>query len=83
VAWLSYPCSVLTLRCRSESGLVIRATGIATIRTDTAITHTDTTDLIDIMVMARRTTGTTMGTMAIEFTAITAIITTIATKVSE
>jgi hypothetical protein len=58
--------------------LVIRATGIVTIRldTDTVITHTDTTDLIDTMVMVLRITDTTMGpTMAIEFTVITAIIT--------
>jgi hypothetical protein len=50
--------------------------GIVTIRLDTAITRTDTTDLIDTMVMALRITDTTMGTtMAIEFTVITAIIT--------
>jgi hypothetical protein len=58
------------------SDLVIRAMGIVTIRLDTAITRTDTTDLIDTMVMALRITDTTMGTtMAIEFTVITAIIT--------
>jgi len=44
---------------------------------DTVITRTVTTDHIDTMVMALRTTGTTM---AIEFTVITAIITTIATN---
>jgi hypothetical protein len=60
--------------------LVIRATVIAIIRPDTAITRMDTTGRIDTMVMALRTTDTTMGTMEIEFTVITAIITTIATK---
>jgi hypothetical protein len=55
------------------SDLVIPATGIATIRMDTAITRTDTTDLIDTMAI------TEAPTMGIEFTAITAI-TTIATE---
>jgi hypothetical protein len=41
---------------------------------DTAITRTDTTDLIDTMVI------TEAPTMCIEFTAITGIIITIATK---
>jgi hypothetical protein len=68
------------LKCQSESGSVILVTGIATIRLDTAITRIATTDLIVTMAMALRTTDTTMGTMAIEFTVITAIITTIATK---
>jgi hypothetical protein len=60
--------------------LVIRATDIVIIRMDTAITRTGTIGHIDTMVMALRTIDTTMGTMAIEFTAITAIITTIITK---
>ena len=50
---------------------------------DTAIIHIGTIGRIDTMVMALRTIDTTMGTMVIEFTvitAITAIITTIATK---
>jgi hypothetical protein len=53
--------------------------GIATIRMDTAITLTDTTDRIGTMAttQGRSTTGTT----GIEFTATTVIIiTTIATK---
>jgi hypothetical protein len=71
------------LKCQSESGSVILVTGIATIRLDTAITRIATTDLIVTMAMALRTTDTTMGTMAIEFTVITAIITTIATKLKQ
>jgi hypothetical protein len=66
-----------------ESDLVIQATGIVIIPldTDTAITRTDTTDLIDTMVMAHRITDTTMGTtMVIVFTVTTAIIATIVTK---
>jgi hypothetical protein len=54
--------------------------GIATIRMDMAITRIGTTDLIDTMVMALRTIDTTMGTMVIEFTVITAIIATITTN---
>jgi hypothetical protein len=80
VDWFSFPRSVLTRRFQSELGLVIRATVIAIIRTDTAITRMDTTDLIGTTAMALRTIDTTMGTMAIEFTAIIAIITTIATN---
>jgi hypothetical protein len=61
--------------------LVIRAMGIVTILlTDTAIPRTDTIDHTDTMVMALRIIGTTMGTMAIEFTVITAIIATTITK---
>jgi hypothetical protein len=46
------------LRYRLESGLAIRATVIAIIRMDTAITPTDTIDLIGTtaITMARRTT---------------------------
>jgi hypothetical protein len=80
VDWLSYPRSVLTLRCRSELGLVIQATAIATIRTDTAIPGIGTIDHIDIMVMALPIIDTTMDTMVIELTVTTAIITTIDTK---
>ena len=59
--WLSSRRSVLTLRCQLESGSVIRVTGIATIRMDTAITRMGTTDLIDTMaiIQALRTIGTT------------------------
>jgi hypothetical protein len=74
-----YPRSVLTLRCQLESGSVIRAMDIATIRMDTAITRTDTTDLIDttVILQALRTIGAT----GIEFTVTIAItITTIATN---
>ena len=74
-----YPRSVLTRRCQSELGSVIRAMGIATIRMDTAITHTDITDLIDtpVIIQALRTIGAT----GIEFTGTIAItITTIATN---
>jgi hypothetical protein len=56
--------------------------GIATIRMDTAITRTDTTDLIDtpVIIQALRTIGPT----GIEFTGTIAItITTIATKLDE
>jgi hypothetical protein len=62
-----------------ESGSVIRAMDIATIRMDTAITRTDTTDRIDTMAIPRapRTTGTGTG-----FTATTGIIITIATKLA-
>jgi hypothetical protein len=60
--------------------LVIRATVIAPIHTDMAITRTGTTDHTDTMVMVLRITGTTMGTMAIEFTATTVIITITTTK---
>jgi hypothetical protein len=55
-------------------GMARRA--ITTIRMDTAITRTDTTDLIDTMVI------TEAPTMCIEFTAITAIIVTIVTNVA-
>ena len=75
-----YPRSVLTLRCQLESGSVIRAMDIATILLmDTAITRTDTTDLIDttVILQALRTIGAT----GIEFTGTIAItITTIATN---
>jgi hypothetical protein len=72
--------SVLTLKCRLESGSVIRAMDIATIRMDTAITRTDTTDHIDTMVItqALRTIGLT-GT---GFTVTTVIIITIATNLA-
>ena len=54
--------------------------GIATIRMDTAIIRIGTIGRIDTMVMALRTIDTTMGTMVIEFTVITAIIATITTN---
>ena len=75
--WLSYPHNVLTLRCQLESGSAIRATDIAIIHMDTAITRTDTTDRIDTMAIprARRTTGTGSG-----FTVTIGTIITIATK---
>ena len=75
-----YPHSVLTLRCQLESGLVIQVMGTATIRMDTAIIRIGTIGRIDTMVMALRTIDTTMGTMVIEFTVITAIIATITTN---
>jgi len=57
--------------------------GIVTILLmDMAITRTGTIDHTDTMVMVHRIIGTTMGTMAIEFTVITAIIATIITKLT-
>ena len=57
--------------------------GIVTILLmDMAITRTGTIDHTDTMVMVRRIIGTTMGTMAIEVTVITAIIATIITKLT-
>jgi len=80
VDWLSFPCSVLTLKFQSELGgleldLAIRVTDMAitAIRvTDTGIIHMDTTDHIRTMAITRaaRTTG-------IGFTATTVIITTV------
>jgi hypothetical protein len=80
VDWLSFPCSVLTLKFQSELeewelDLVIRRTDItitAILVTDTGIIHMDTTDRIQAMAITRaaRTTG-------IGFTATTAIITTV------
>jgi len=77
---LSFPCSVLTLKFRSELGgleldLAIQVTDMAitAIRvTDTGIIHMDTTDNIQTMAITRaaRTTG-------IGFTATTVIITTV------
>ncbi len=77
---LSFPCSVLTLKFRSELGgleldLAIQVTDMAitAIRvTDTGIIHMDTTDHIQTMAITRaaRTTG-------IGFTATTVIITTV------
>lgn len=62
-----------------ESGSVIRAMDIATIRMDTAITRTDTPNLIDTMVITQALR--TIGATGIEFTGTIAItITTIATK---
>jgi hypothetical protein len=73
------PRSVLTLKCQLESGSVIRAMDIATIRMDTAITRTDTTDLIDITVLMQALR--TIGPTGIAFTGTIAIaITTIATN---
>jgi hypothetical protein len=54
--------------------------GIVITLMDMVITRTDTIGHIDTMVMALRTIDTTMGTMAIEFTVITAIIATITTN---
>ena len=78
--WLSFPCSVLTLKFQSELeewelDLVIRRTDItimAILVTDTGIIHMDTTDRIQAMAITRaaRTTG-------IGFTATTVIITTV------
>ena len=45
--WLSFPCSVLTLRFRSELGAAIMAIRV----TDTAITRMDTLDHIRTMVV--------------------------------
>jgi hypothetical protein len=80
VDWLSFPCSVLTLKFQSELeglelDLVIRRTDItitAILVTDTGIIHMDTTDRIQAMAITRaaRTTG-------IGFTATTVIITTV------
>lgn len=78
--WFSFLRSVLTLKFQLESGSVIRVMGIATIRMDTAITRTDTTDLIDTMAITGDL-GTT-GTTGIEFTATIGIIITIATKLA-
>jgi hypothetical protein len=65
VDWLSFPCSVLTLRCRSE--LAIRVT-------DTAIIRMDTTDHIGTMatILGHHTIGRTDTAI----TATTVIITT-------
>ena len=78
--WLSFPCSVLTLKFQSELeglelDLVIRRTDItitAILVTDTGIIHMDTTDHIQAMAITRaaRTTG-------IGLTATTVIITTV------
>lgn len=67
--WLSFPRSVLRRRFRSELDLVIR-------RTDMAIIHMDTTDLIGTTAipLARHTTTGTVTTVTI------AIITTTTTK---
>jgi hypothetical protein len=80
VDWLSFPCSVLTLKFQSELGeleldLAIRVTDMAItaiLVTDTAIIHMDITDHIQTMAITRaaRTTG-------IGFTATTVIITTV------
>jgi hypothetical protein len=80
VDWLSFPCSVLTLKFQSELeglelDLVIRRTDItitAILVTDTGIIHMDTTDHIQAMAITRaaRTTG-------IGLTATTVIITTV------
>ena len=78
--WLSFPCSVLTLKFQSELGeleldLAIRVTDTAItaiLVTDTGIIHMDITDHIQTMAITRaaRTTG-------IGFTATTVIITTV------
>jgi len=80
VDWLSFPCSVLTLKFQSELGgleldLAIRVTDMAItaiLVTDTGIIHMDTTDRIRTMAITRaaRTTGT-------GFIATTVIITTL------
>jgi hypothetical protein len=79
VDWLSFPCSVPTLKFQSElegleSDLVIRRTdmAMAILVTDTDIIRMDTTDHIRTMAITRaaRTTG-------IGFTATTVIITTV------
>jgi len=80
VDWLSFPCSVLTLKFQSELGgleldLAIRVTDMAItaiLVTDTGIIHMDITDHIQTMAITRaaRTTGT-------GFTATTVIITTV------
>ena len=77
--WLSFPCSVLTLKFQSELGeleldLAIRVTDMAItaiLVMDTGIIHMDITDHIQTMAITRaaRTTG-------IGFTATTVIITT-------
>jgi len=71
VDWLSFPCSVLTLRCRSEFAIRV---------TDTAIIRMDTTDRIDTMatILGHHTIGPT----DIAITATTVIITTIGTKLT-
>ena len=76
--WLSFPCSVLTLKFQSELGeleldLAIRVTDMAiTAILVTDIIHMDITDHIQAMAITRaaRTTG-------IGFTATTVIITTV------
>jgi hypothetical protein len=66
VDWLSFPCSILTLKFQSE--LAIRVT-------DTAIIRMDTTD--HIRTMAITPAPHTTGMVGIGITATTVIITTI------
>ena len=78
--WLSFPCSVLTLKFQSELGgleldLAIRVTDMAItaiLVTDTGIIHMDTTDRIRTMAITRAARTTDTG-----FTATTVIITTV------
>jgi hypothetical protein len=70
VDWLSFPCSVLTLRFRSELGLAIRVI--------MGITPMAITDRIRTMAII----GLTIGTAGTAITATTVIITTIGTKLT-
>ena len=92
--WLSFPCSVLTLRFRSELGelgldfraaiLAIRVTDTAITRvTDTAITRMDTLDHIRTMALMGDNLHTTglVGTGFIPATIVT-ITTAMGTKLT-
>lgn len=73
--------SVLTHRFQSESGSVILAMDIVTIRLDTAITRMGTTDLIATMAITGDPGST--GTTGTGFTATTGITIAIATNVKK
>ncbi len=61
--WLSFPCSILTLRCRSE--LAIRVTDTAIIRMDT-IDHIGTmATILDHRIIGRTGTAITATTVII------------------
>jgi len=74
VDWRSSPRNVLTLRCQSESGLVIRGMAITT---DMDITRTGITERIHTMAIIGIT-----GTAGTAITATTVIIIIIATKLT-
>ena len=84
--WLSFPCSVLTLRFRSELGelgLDFRAAILAIRVTDTAITRMDTLDPIRTMALMGDNLHTTglVGTGFIPATIVT-ITTAMGTKLT-
>jgi hypothetical protein len=74
VDWLSFPCSVLTLRFQSELGAAIMAIRV----TDTAITRMDTLDHIRTMVVIMGDLHTT-GPVGTGFITATIVIITTAT----